>query len=140
LCKYLPSFEPDALVLYPLKAIHAQENYFFDGVKDELRKAENLRIRFYDGDQKAVITVKVRSVFDHRDAVHRTPQVPCTHVAQTGAVFHVILACCHELKGTGCCSERLRRPEGLHAEVSMANPCTGMYVEVAVFARSLLTC
>ena len=38
---------------------YAQENYFFDGANDELRKAENLRIRFYDGDQKAVITIKV---------------------------------------------------------------------------------
>ena len=40
---------------------YAQENIFFDGVNDELRKAENLRIRFYDNDQKAVITIKVRA-------------------------------------------------------------------------------
>ncbi len=40
---------------------YAQENVFFDGVNDELRKAENLRIRFYDNDQKAVITIKVRA-------------------------------------------------------------------------------
>lgn len=37
----------------------AQENYFFDGVNDELKKQQTLRVRFYNTDQKAVITIKV---------------------------------------------------------------------------------
>ena len=44
----------------PATAFYAQENYFFDGVNDELKKAQTLRIRFYNTDQKAVVTVKVR--------------------------------------------------------------------------------
>ena len=44
----------------PPTAVYAQENYFFDGVNDELRKQQTLRVRFYNTDQKAVITVKVR--------------------------------------------------------------------------------
>ncbi len=42
------------------KQTHQQENYFFDGTGGELSKARvALRVRFYDVDKKAVITVKV---------------------------------------------------------------------------------
>ena len=38
-----------------------QENYFFDGAGQELSgKRVVLRVRFYGGDKKAVLTLKVR--------------------------------------------------------------------------------
>ena len=44
-----------------LGATHKQENYFFDGPAAELNsKCTVLRLRFYDVDKKAVITIKVR--------------------------------------------------------------------------------
>ena len=49
-----------AELMGPPTAFHAQENYFFDGVNGELKKKQTLRVRFYNTDQKAVITVKVR--------------------------------------------------------------------------------
>lgn len=49
-----------AQLMGPPKAVYAQENYFFDGVNDELKKQQTLRVRFYNTDQKAVITVKGR--------------------------------------------------------------------------------
>jgi hypothetical protein len=40
--------------------LHAQENYFFDGSKGELNsKRVVLRVRFYDTDKKARLTLKV---------------------------------------------------------------------------------
>jgi hypothetical protein len=42
------------------RATHQQENYFFDGAAQELSSRRVvLRVRFYDKDAKAVITVKV---------------------------------------------------------------------------------
>lgn len=42
------------------KAVHQQENYFFDGSGQELSsKRVVLRVRFYNTDAKALITVKV---------------------------------------------------------------------------------
>ena len=41
---------------------HAQENIFFDGTQGELDSAHRTcRVRFYNGDKKAVITSKVRA-------------------------------------------------------------------------------
>lgn len=43
-----------------LQATHEQENYFFDGSEKQLNSQRAvLRLRFYDVDKKAVITVKV---------------------------------------------------------------------------------
>jgi hypothetical protein len=43
-----------------LQATHEQENYFFDGSDKRLNAQRAvLRLRFYDVDKKAVITVKV---------------------------------------------------------------------------------
>jgi hypothetical protein len=43
------------------KAHYEQENYFFDGAEKELSsKRAVLRVRFYNKDEKAVITLKVR--------------------------------------------------------------------------------
>lgn len=44
-----------------IKAVHEQENFFFDGANKELNSQRAvLRLRFYNVDKKAVITVKVR--------------------------------------------------------------------------------
>lgn len=51
-----------AELMGPSNAFYAQENYFFDGVKDELKKAQTLRIRFFNTDEKAVVTIKVSGV------------------------------------------------------------------------------
>lgn len=41
--------------------LHLQENFFFDGPGRELNsKRVVLRLRFYDSDKKAVLTLKVR--------------------------------------------------------------------------------
>lgn len=46
------------------QATHAQENYFFDGSNKELNAQKTvLRVRFYNGDEKAVLTVKVGPPF-----------------------------------------------------------------------------
>lgn len=43
------------------QAVHHQENYFFDGKEKELsRERAVLRLRFYDQDKKATLTLKVR--------------------------------------------------------------------------------
>lgn len=45
------------------RCTHDQENYFFDGPQQELScKRVVLRVRFYDGEKKAVITVKGKQV------------------------------------------------------------------------------
>jgi hypothetical protein len=42
------------------QAVHAQENYFFDGSQQELgQQRVVLRLRFYNKDKKAVVTLKV---------------------------------------------------------------------------------
>ena len=39
---------------------HEQENYYFDGSKAELSKTRTiLRVRFYNFDKKALLTIKV---------------------------------------------------------------------------------
>lgn len=44
------------------QAKYAQENYFFDGSKQELNSQRAvLRLRFFNGNDKAVITVKVNT-------------------------------------------------------------------------------
>ena len=44
-----------------LKATHRQENYFFDGPSQELTSKHGvLRVRFYDIDRKALVTLKGR--------------------------------------------------------------------------------
>jgi inorganic triphosphatase YgiF len=49
-----------ALLAASRQAVHDQENYFFDGPGQELGKRwVVLRLRFYNGDEKAVITLKV---------------------------------------------------------------------------------
>lgn len=63
----LPSAEAHARVAELLAANHAvthqQENVFFDGAKGELSsKRVNLRLRFYNGDGKCVVTVKGKTV------------------------------------------------------------------------------
>lgn len=60
----LPSREAHAKVASLLaaghKATHAQENYFFDGANGELNAQRIvMRVRFYDVDKKALLTVKV---------------------------------------------------------------------------------
>lgn len=43
------------------RTTHEQENYFFDGAGAELSKSRViLRIRFYNHDKRALLTVKVR--------------------------------------------------------------------------------
>lgn len=47
------------------QAVYAQENFFFDGSKQELSSKKTiLRLRFYNTDEKAQFTIKVRIV-DH---------------------------------------------------------------------------
>ena len=42
---------------------HDQENYFFDGAEGELsRHYHIMRLRFYNKDEKAILTVKVRYI------------------------------------------------------------------------------
>jgi len=51
------------------RTTHEQENFFFDGSKQELSSQRVvLRVRFYGVDKKAVITLKVRGCV-HFDTV-----------------------------------------------------------------------
>ena len=57
-----------------LGATHKQENYFFDGPASELNsKRTVLRLRFYDVDKKAVITIKVRGFSPGAPAIKHWP-------------------------------------------------------------------
>ena len=61
------------LLLPSFKAVHDQENHFFDGAQKELSSQKVvLRVRFYGGDQKAVITVKGKQVL--KDGIGRAPE------------------------------------------------------------------
>lgn len=56
-----------------LRATHAQENYFFDGALGELEAQRVVvRLRFYNGDKKAVITVKGKALM--QDGVSRSSE------------------------------------------------------------------
>eukprot|EP00879_Flechtneria_rotunda_P016822 GHRR01017607.1.p1 GENE.GHRR01017607.1~~GHRR01017607.1.p1 ORF type:complete len:202 (+),score=60.18 GHRR01017607.1:305-910(+) len=56
------------------KATHRQENYFFDGSKRELNSQRVvLRVRFYDHDKKAVLTLKGQQVLV--DGIGRASEV-----------------------------------------------------------------
>lgn len=49
-----------ALLCDSQQEVHAQENYFFDGSEQELgQQRVVLRLRFYNKDRKAVVTLKV---------------------------------------------------------------------------------
>jgi len=51
-----------------------QENFFFDGARQELSSNQHImRIRFYDKDGKAILTVKARL----RQSVRWTSQMAC---------------------------------------------------------------
>lgn len=55
------------------KTTHQQENFFFDGTGQELSSRRVvLRVRFYDVDKKAVITVKGKQVL--QDGIGRAPE------------------------------------------------------------------
>lgn len=61
------------LLLPSFKTVHDQENHFFDGAQKELSSQKVvLRVRFYGGDQKAVITVKGKQVL--KDGIGRAPE------------------------------------------------------------------
>lgn len=56
------------------KVTHQQENFFFDGSGGELEAVRAvLRLRFYGGDKKAVITVKGKQVL--QDGIGRASEV-----------------------------------------------------------------
>jgi adenylate cyclase class IV len=61
-------------VLLPsYKITHDQENHFFDGAQQELSSQKVvLRVRFYGGDQKAVITCKGKQVL--KGGIGRAPE------------------------------------------------------------------
>lgn len=62
-----------SLLLPCFKTIHEQENHFFDGANEELSSQKVvLRIRFYNGDHKAVITCKGKQVL--QDGIGRAPE------------------------------------------------------------------
>jgi len=69
------AYDKVAAVLAPGKtASHAQENYFFDGSSRELESTRSvLRLRFYNGDHKAVITVKGKQIL--QDGIGRASEV-----------------------------------------------------------------
>lgn len=55
------------------RTTHQQENFFFDGAGQELSSRRVvLRVRFYNQDQKAVITVKGKQVL--QDGIGRAPE------------------------------------------------------------------
>ncbi|KAL4444307.1 hypothetical protein ABPG75_012044 [Micractinium tetrahymenae] len=55
------------------RTTHQQENYFFDGAAQELSSRRVvLRVRFYNQDKKAVITVKGKQVL--QDGIGRAPE------------------------------------------------------------------
>ncbi|GAX78679.1 hypothetical protein CEUSTIGMA_g6117.t1 [Chlamydomonas eustigma] len=57
-----------------LRVTHEQENYFFDGPGNELNsKRTVLRLRFYDTDKKAVVTIKGEQVL--KDGIGTAPEV-----------------------------------------------------------------
>lgn len=57
-----------------IKATHEQENYFFDGPNRELGSTRTvLRLRFYNGSKKAVITVKGEQLL--KDGIGRASEV-----------------------------------------------------------------
>lgn len=68
------SFAAAKKVLLPcFQAMYDQENYFFDGAKQELSSQKViLRVRFMNGDSKAVITCKGRQML--KDGVGRAPE------------------------------------------------------------------
>lgn len=68
------SFAAVKSVLLPcFKAVHDQENHFFDGALKELSSQKVvLRVRFYGTDQKAVLTVKGKQVL--KDGIGRAPE------------------------------------------------------------------
>lgn len=62
-----------SLLLPCFKTIHDQENHFFDGANQELSSQKVvLRIRFYNGDHKAVITCKGKQVL--QGGIGRAPE------------------------------------------------------------------
>lgn len=62
-----------SLLLSP-KAIHEQENYFFDGPNNELGSTKTvLRVRWYNKDEKAIITVKGEQIL--KDGIAKAPEV-----------------------------------------------------------------
>lgn len=55
-------------------ATHQQENYFFDGLNKELNsRLVVLRLRFYDTDKKAVLTLKGKQIL--QDGIGRATEV-----------------------------------------------------------------
>jgi uncharacterized protein YjbK len=61
----LPSKDAHDRVAHELRGsyreTHQQENYFFDGPKKELSAQRSvLRCRFYNGDKRALVTLKAR--------------------------------------------------------------------------------
>lgn len=62
-----------SLLLPCFKTVHDQQNHFFDGKNGELSSQRIvLRIRFYNGDHKAVITCKGKQVL--QDGIGRAPE------------------------------------------------------------------
>jgi uncharacterized protein YjbK len=62
-----------------LCVLHLQENYFFDGLNKELNsRLVVLRLRFYDTDKKAVLTLKVCACFQHLDCNSMQHSLPPT--------------------------------------------------------------
>jgi len=57
-----------------LRVTHEQENFFFDGPGNELNsKRTVLRLRFYDTDKKALVTIKGEQVL--KDGIGTAPEV-----------------------------------------------------------------
>jgi hypothetical protein len=93
-CISLPLLSADALA--------SQENYFFDGPARELNsKRVVLRLRFYDTDKKAVLTLKVRWLQHARPGTVVSAARPCLPAHARGAGCRRACALCCK-SGLGC--------------------------------------
>jgi uncharacterized protein YjbK len=67
-------YDKVAALLSSPKAIHEQENYFFDGPNNELGSTKTvLRVRWFNKDEKAVITIKGEQIL--KDGIATAPEI-----------------------------------------------------------------
>lgn len=84
------------------KAVYEQENFFFDGVNQELTSRRCvMRVRFYNTDEKAVLTVKGRmNVVDgvgvaqeEEDEIDPITARGCVHCLTTSRIICLVTGC-----------------------------------------------
>lgn len=84
------------------RTTHKQENFFFDGPNQELSSRRVvLRVRFYNKDKKALVTLKVRSLVVELSLVTRAPPAPAAGpLPRLGARTHQVVVSKQRCIGT----------------------------------------